>query len=399
MTAFAFPEPASANAEPLRLCFVCNEYPPSQHGGIGTSVHVLARALVDAGHMVRIIGLYPVREPSAVDVDCGVTVHRLRASERRGAWVAARVELFRTVARWAAKHEINLVEVPDWGGMAAGWPRLPVPVIARLHGSARFFAAELGTRVPRRVAWMEAASLRRADAWTATTRYAASRTQALFRLPSKPLAIIPYLLADVMPVGLSPRRRCQVAFTGTLTAKKGIVSLIRAWPLVLAVRPNARLDVYGKDGTAPDGGSMQAYLTGLLPASAAGTVLFHGHVARHVLFDALGSARAAVFPSYAETFGIAPMEAMLRGCPTIYTRRGPGPELLRDGIDALLVNPDDPTEIAHAILSLLADDGLAARLAVQGRERVRREFATPALLARNETFFRACCREFGRGRQ
>ena len=46
------------------------------------------------------------------------------------------------VSAWAREGAIDLVEVPDWEGWVAGWPRLPVPVVARLNGSVAYFAAE-----------------------------------------------------------------------------------------------------------------------------------------------------------------------------------------------------------------------------------------------------------------
>lgn len=34
----------------MNICFICDEYPPGLHGGIGTMTQVLARALTQAGH-------------------------------------------------------------------------------------------------------------------------------------------------------------------------------------------------------------------------------------------------------------------------------------------------------------------------------------------------------------
>jgi glycosyltransferase involved in cell wall biosynthesis len=132
------------------------------------------------------------------------------------------------------------------------------------------------------------------------------------------------------------------------------------------------------------------------------SVVFHGHVPRRVLLDALSTARVAVFPSYGETFGMAPVEAMHCGCPTVYTKLPPGPEVCRDGIDGLLVDPDEPEEIARAILRLLTDDRLANELSGAGERRVRNKFSLAAAISTNESFYRECiarhAQNRGRGR-
>lgn len=382
----------------MNICFVCNEYPPGKHGGLGTFTRVLGRALVRAGHGVRVTGYYPAAYGGkAHECDEGVEVWRHIEPEGRLGWIAARHAVYRQVAGWARAGEVDLVEVADWFGPAAGWPRLPVPVVARLNGSATFFADQLNHRVGRMAFALERASLRRVDAWSSASAFTAERTRALFKLQKLPATVLynPVEPPDA-PVDAVARSATRVVFTGTLTEKKGVVSLIRAWPAVLAAVPTAELHLYGKDATADGGGSMRAHLTGLLASGGAGGVTFHGHVPRDAIFSALQQARAAVFPSYAEAFGIAPFEAMVRGCPTIYTAREPGPELVRDGIDGLLVDPDDPGAIAGALVRLLRDDALAADLGVQGRRRVLERYSSSVLLPQNEAFFARAVADFRR---
>src|SRR5947207_1564060 len=132
----------------MKIGFVCCEYPPGPHGGIGTMTQIIGRALAERGHEVRIAGIYPRNYPAPdFEVDRGVQVWRLRGSHHRLGWIPARHRLFQRIAAWAKEGSIDVVEVPDYEGWAAGWRPLPVPVVARLHGSATYFAAELGTQV------------------------------------------------------------------------------------------------------------------------------------------------------------------------------------------------------------------------------------------------------------
>jgi glycosyltransferase involved in cell wall biosynthesis len=379
----------------MRICFLCGEYPPGPHGGIGTFTQTMARALVQAGHQVRAVGVCSANYPAADrEEDQEVQVWRLRIPAGRVGWVKARHELFQTVKRWASNGEVDIVEVPDYQGWVAGWPQLPVPVVARLHGSSSYFAAEMGRPMKRTMFLLERASLRRADFWCSVSRYTADKTQRLFGLRSGPRAIL-YNPVD-MPTKSEPPARSshQVVFTGTLTAKKGIVSLIQAWPRVTAVHKDAELHIFGKDGRTDDGQSMQAFLLKQINGRGGESVHFHGHVPREEIFRALQTVRVAVFPSYAEAFAIAPLEAMAHCCPTIYSRRGSGPELIEHEHDGLLVDPDQPDEIADAIIHILSDDHLAGRLAKAGHERVRETFSMEAILAQNESFYRDCIREF-----
>lgn len=379
----------------MKMCFICSEYPPGPHGGIGTMTQVLSRAMRNSGHEVRVVGVYPRNYPAPYfEEDQGVEVWRLREPAHVLGWIHARHMLYRQVAAWIRKGFVDLIEVPDHQGWAAGWRRLPVPVVTRLHGSLSYFAAELGRQMDSASFWLERASLRRADFWCSVSRYTADKTQQLFRLRAGPSAIlynpveIPGTLRPCIAAGQ------QVVFSGTLTTKKGVISLIQAWPSVLQKCSGAELHVFGKDGRAPNGFGMQEFLQSQLPGQARQTVHFHGHVSRDRLFEAFQTARVAVFPSHAEAFAVAPLEAMTCGCPTIYSRRGSGPELLADEQEGLLVDPDNPEEIASSIVRVLTNPELAGRLGEAGRKRVHSFFSMPSLLSQNLDFYQDCIYRF-----
>jgi glycosyltransferase involved in cell wall biosynthesis len=92
------------------------------------------------------------------------------------------------------------------------------------------------------------------------------------------------------------------------------------------------------------------------------------------------------------------MEAMACACPTIYSNRTSGPELVRDGVNGLLIDPDDPGAIATAIIRLLGDAALARRLGQAGRRHVAEHFSIDVLAAVNEAFYRDCLTRFARVR-
>ena len=381
----------------MTVCFLCSEYPPALHGGIGSYIQTLGRALVRAGDRVRVAGLYPAYEPAPeYEVDRGVEVWRFRVPKGRLGWIAARYRLFRQLKRWADAGEIDLIEVPDWEGHAALWPQLRVPVVARLHGSSSYFAREMGSANNPRLFWLESRSFHRADSCCSVSAYTARRTEELFGARRERAAILycPVELGEVRD--RMERNPNSVVFAGSLTRKKGIIQLIRAWPQVLAARPGVRLDIYGKDARTDTGEPMQAYLESLLTAQARASVIFHGHVRTEQLRDIYRLCQVGVFPSYAEAFSLAPVEAMAEGCPVVYSTRHSGPELIENGANGLLVDPDNVEALARAILRLMEDAPLAARIGEQGRAHVRQLFAADRVRETNRAYYRQCIGAFAR---
>ncbi|MCC7125979.1 MAG: glycosyltransferase family 4 protein [Acidobacteria bacterium] len=374
----------------MRIAFVCGEYPPSIHGGIGSMTRTLGRALAAAGHDVRVAGCYGEMESVRHEVDHGVEVWRLPMTKGPLGWIDSRRRLFRLIASWVREGSIDLVEVPDWQGWAAGWPRLAAPVVSRLNGSATYFAAEMDRRASLITRSVEGASLRRADFIASVSRYTAARTVALFTLGRQPDVVLPNPVTLDAHAPWAQREPRTVVFSGTLTEKKGVIPLIDAWPRVLAQCPGAHLHLLGKDGLSPDGRSMTAFLKARLPAATAAHVSFHGHVSRESVASSLARARVAVFPSFSEALAIAPLEAMSAGCPTISSALGSGPELMDDGVDGITADPRRPESIAAALIRVLADETLARQLGDNGRARVMDRMSIDRLRPANEAFFDAC---------
>lgn len=101
-------------------------------------------------------------------------------------------------------------------------------------------------------------------------------------------------------------------------------------------------------------------------------------VPRPELIGMMRRARALLFPSLAEGFGLPIAEAMTLGCPVLTSNRGAAAEVAAES--ALLVDPLDIEAIAQAITNLDRDDALCARLRAAGFARGRQ--FTPGVYAR-----------------
>jgi glycosyltransferase involved in cell wall biosynthesis len=94
-----------------------------------------------------------------------------------------------------------------------------------------------------------------------------------------------------------------------------------------------------------------------------------GYVPDELLVGLYRGAEAFVLPSRYEGFGLACLEAMACGTPVVAADRAALPEVCGDA--ALLVDPDDPSAVTRAVLSICEDRVHAAQLRGAGIERAR----------------------------
>jgi glycosyltransferase involved in cell wall biosynthesis len=377
----------------MNILFICDEYPPGQTGGIGVVVQSLSRALVAQGHHVCVVGLYKLDFGAEdYEVDKGVRVWRLRYQEnwpgtdfsskvhrnlplfiqKRTASYKAHQHFVDFVQQLVEKEKIDIVEMPDWVnaiydmGINLPFPKLKVPLVVKFHGSRSFFDFEMNRPLRKKWLRIDKAIYDRADALSATSNYAATINAQLFG-GNRKINIL-YNAIDMPLPGIEPIKRDHftVVFAGTLIEKKGIFSLMKAWNMVAQKEKRARLWVLGKGETEP--------LKQLLEEQVQDTVIFKGHQAKPIVLESFAKATMAVFPSYSETFGLVAIEAMSMECPTIFTSRASGKELIEDGVSGFLVDPDHIQEMADKILTLLGNTALQKQVGAAGRIRIKDNF-------------------------
>jgi glycosyltransferase involved in cell wall biosynthesis len=119
-----------------------------------------------------------------------------------------------------------------------------------------------------------------------------------------------------------------------------------------------------------------------------------GHVEATAMPALLRGARAMVFPSLFEGFGLPPLEAMACGTPVAASDRGALGEVCGDA--ALAFDPEDTAAIAAAIARIVEDEPLRADLRARGLERAAR-FTWRACAEAHLEAYRAA-RDAARGR-
>lgn len=173
----------------------------------------------------------------------------------------------------------------------------------------------------------------------------------------EPVTAIPYWAPSAPVEPPPPTSDKRVLFLGRLVPEKGVETLLDAWPEVVQRVPDAILDVVG-DGPLRDSLEARARSLGLDPAK-----LFRGRIPHDQVHETMQRSTALVFPSiWMEAFGIISHESFHAGTPVVASKIGGIPEVVTDGSTGLLVEPRDPQALAAAIVKLLTDDALHARL-------------------------------------
>jgi len=241
-------------------------------------------------------------------------------------------------------HDVAHLEHPEWYSRPfSAWYRLLLPLL---------------TRRVRRVLTVSEFSRRRI---IATLRLPPERVVAV------PLGVDPQFRPKPA-AEVAGRLRClgvegpYILAVAAVSRRKNFDRLYAAWRRLAGTFGDMSLVVVGKTGLA----FARAGSWGTLPAR---TRVFE-HVSDADLVDLYNGARAFVYPSLYEGFGIPPLEAMACGAPVVTADRTSLPETVGDA--AICVDPYSVEAIGRGIRRVLEDDHLHDRLRRAGFERAHR---------------------------
>lgn len=222
-----------------------------------------------------------------------------------------------------------------------------------------------------------------------TAAFGLFQSQALY---DEARAVIPDSLparVDVAPVGVNldvMKRQapyvpwdgcgpCQIYCCGRLNQIKGHTYLIEAVKVLRGMGVDAKLVIGGEDEQGGEGYRkvIEAFIE---QEGMADHVTLLGAVSETRNCQGYGEAHIYAMGSLDEAAGaVAAMEAMAMETPVVMTNVGATPELIEDGVDALLVPSKDPRAQAEAMHRILRDPALALQLGRAGREKIARKFS------------------------
>jgi glycosyltransferase involved in cell wall biosynthesis len=162
-----------------------------------------------------------------------------------------------------------------------------------------------------------------------------------------------------------------VAFIGQQVGHKGVDTLIFAMPAVWRAFPDARLLIAGSQTRFSK--VVRWRVSQLLPEQRQRVTIIDDfpEAEKPHLFD---SCDVFAYPSGYESFGIAYLEAWIRGKPVIGCRAGAVPSVIAEGVDGLLVPYQDEGALARAIIVLLGNPQLRHEMGEQGRRKALQRY-------------------------
>jgi glycosyltransferase involved in cell wall biosynthesis len=231
-----------------------------------------------------------------------------------------------------------------------------------------------------------------ADGWSAwlsrrlvaPSAEVADAYRAAFHLPAARMRVIPNVPAAEAPAGGFDREALRreiggedvehlVLAVARLQPEKGIDDLVSAAAALRTRLPGMRVAVAGS------GPEEEALRTHIESAGLAGSFSLLG--SRSDVGALLAAADAFCLPSRHEGLPISLLEAMQAGLVCVATRVGGVPGVIADGVDGVLVEPDDPEGLALALERVLRDPDAGKAMGAKARALVGERYAVDAATA------------------
>ncbi len=277
-------------------------------------------------------------------------------------------------------HRIDLLHMPWFYAPAM----VPCRLVITMHDLTEIAAPSVGTSPVVRSGrlWFARRALDRADRILAVSQSAKRELEKVFGVPGEKIEVI-YNAVDERffsePLPSDADRILErhavsgpyILYAGNVRPQKNLARLIEAFAVVKdELRDdleyhNLKLLVIG-DALAPHPDLRRAVVRARLRED----VRFLGFVPFAALRAFYAKARAFVFPSLYEGFGLPPLEAMANGTPVLASDASAIPEVLGDA--ALFVNAENVFDLARGIRQILTEGVLRETLVRRGYALVHR---------------------------
>lgn len=372
----------------MKILYICNEYPPIQHGGIGSYTRLIAESLSNKGHKVYVIG-NGSKNKSYFETINGVQVYRLKIPKYPLAgrffnliWLLVeRITFYWQVKKYANQIQPDIVETYDWSAPLI-FKLNGVKTAIRLHGTNTAFNSCVGLKKSVVMAVIEKRAIKNADFVVSVSEHIASLTKDIFKLDFAHTTI--YNGVDIekfKDMGIL-RDKNKILLVGRMHPNKGFEDLFAALNFVFAENKSVYFEIVC---TVIE--DYKAKLLSLVDKEFHSRIKFTGRVNNDELPAYYNSANLSILPSRAEAFPIIPLESMACGTPVIIADRFSAREIVEDNVDGFLVNALDKTELANKILGILENQSIIEEMRKKARQKIVDNFSIGKVLQDNIDFY------------
>ncbi|MBN1869448.1 MAG: glycosyltransferase family 4 protein [Candidatus Omnitrophica bacterium] len=347
-------------------------------GGITSYLLTMAKGLIRRGHRVYVATSGGNREGDFASLG----VHLLTLNIRTKSEMDPRIYLaLIPLSRYVQKNNIDLIHAQTRITQVMGALLAKItgkPYVSTCHGYFK-------TRLSRRIipCW--------GDAVIAISEAVEKHLRDDFKVAEKKICLIEsgVDIEAFVPAEEGRKKECRerfhlgdglvVGMLARLSDVKGQDILIEAMSKVTAQLRNVKLVLVG-EGKTEDA-----------LKSKARDLNLNGHVQFFSVevdrYEALSLFDLFVMPSRQEGLGLSIMEAQSAGLPVIASRVGGIPSLIEDGKTGVLVAPEDPDELAEAMVKLLRDKALMNRIGMAAREFIKAKYSSEVMIEKVVTLY------------
>ncbi len=393
----------------MRVVLLSWEYPPRIVGGLGRHVYHLATSLAKQGVKVHVV---TKDYPGAAEYEESEGVHIYRVVNyppdiTQEEWVPWTLQfnvalLEKAVALINDLKSVNVIHAHDWlvaHAAASLKHAYRIPLVATIHATEYgrhqgHLPGPMNKLIHQIEWWLTFESSRT----ICCSQYMMEQITDIFQLPPDKVEIIPNGIdfdcfkQDVSvdfyrKKYMSPGDKL-VFFVGRLVYEKGVQTVLEAMPLIMSKVPNVKFVVAGS-------GPHLNQLKGLVTEFGLDDkVRFVGHVDTDDLCAFYSIADLTVVPSLYEPFGMVVLESMAMGTPTIVADTGGLSEIVVHEETGLKFEPGSPESLAEAMLRILEDDALSARITADAMAYMGEQYNWDRITNRTIEVYRTAEREY-----
>jgi glycosyltransferase involved in cell wall biosynthesis len=375
----------------MHICFVTSEFPKvgCSHGGVGTFVATLGKALVERGIKVSVVGLNYVSQEETETIN-GIVVYRLVSRKQKGLqWYYNSRAIANKIDAIHKEYPVDFVETAELG--LAFLPKLKgVKYVIRMHGGHHFFAKAETRKIEWWKAFQEKRSFKKADHLIAVSEYVGKTTRDLLQLGDIPIQVIynPVDVSKFFDASEADYEKHTLLFAGSIVEKKGIRQLIESLAFLVDEFPKIHLLIAGKGGNWP--GTKNPYLP-ILEKTITPKILKHitflGLVDNSKMPSLIAKSNICCYPSHMEAMPLAWLEVLAMGKIFVGSTAGPGPEAVINNVTGILANPHSPADIADKIKWVFNHPGESEAMGIEARADVINRFSIVVIANQNIDFF------------